>query len=115
MDKNQTFQQTKTGAPVNTKSLLAFLFNQMEKLDRGEITNETASAQAKLASQACNLLNYELKRSVIQMQLQSIGTSVTPALREIESKPFCNNLLPIEGEDKRQELEPCYAGIEGAF
>lgn len=74
--------------PVNTKSLLAFIFGQMGKLDRGEIDANTACAQAKLASQASNVLNYELKRSIVQMRLQAIGQSTTPTLREIESKGF---------------------------
>lgn len=79
-----------TGAPVNTKSLLAFIFNQMQRLNAGEIDAQTACAQAKLASQASNVLNYELKRTIVQMRLQQIGTSLDtqPALREIESKAF---------------------------
>ena len=76
------------GAPVNTKSLLAFVFKQMERLDNGDISPEAASAQAKLASQACNLLNYELKRTIVQIRLQDIGNNVTPTLRAIESKGF---------------------------
>ena len=78
----------KTGTPVNTKSLLAFIFNQMERLNAGEIDANTACAQAKLASQASNVLNYELKRSIVQMRLQQIGKGVEPTLREIESKRF---------------------------
>ena len=78
--------------PVNTKSLLVFLFNQMEKLNKGEIDWQTANAQAKLASQASNLLNYELKRTIVEMRLQSIGQSVQPRLREIESKKFDNTI-----------------------
>lgn len=80
--------------PVNTKSLLGFIFNQMEKLDRGEIDANTASAQAKLASQANNLLDYELKRSLVQIKMKELGENVTPTLREIESKAFDNVLLP---------------------
>lgn len=79
------------GTPCNTKSLLAFVFRQMEALNNGEIDANTACAQAKLASQACNLLNYELKRTVVQMQLRNLSTGVekvTPLLREIESKQF---------------------------
>lgn len=79
------------GTPVNTKSLLAFIFCTMQKLDAGEIDSNTAMAQAKLASQANNVLDYELKRSLIQIKLQQIasGTQVIePKLREIESKPF---------------------------
>ncbi len=78
--------------PVNTKSLLVFLFNQMEKLNKGEIDWQTANAQAKLASQASNLLNYELKRTIVEMRLQAIGQSVQPRLREIESKKFDNTI-----------------------
>ena len=74
--------------PVNSKSLLAFIFNQMEKLDNKEISNEQACAQAKLASQASNLLNYELKRTIVQLRLQELGADVRPRLREIESKNF---------------------------
>ena len=74
--------------PVNSKSLLVFIFNQMDKLDNKEISNEQACAQAKLASQASNLLNYELKRTIVQLRLQELGAEVRPRLREIESKNF---------------------------
>lgn len=78
----------KLGEPVNTKSLLAFVFNQMAKLDRKEIDWQTANAQAKLASQASNLLNYELKRTIVELKLREIGNTTNPRLREIESKCF---------------------------
>lgn len=78
----------KLGEPVNTKSLLAFVFNQMAKLDRKEIDWQTANAQAKLASQASNLLNYELKRTIVELKLREIGNATNPRLREIESKTF---------------------------
>lgn len=80
-----------SGAPVNTKSLISFIFNQMQKLNEGEITNETACAQAKLASQANNLLNYELKRTIVQMKMSEMGGNIKASeirLREIESKAF---------------------------
>lgn len=83
--------EVRSGAPVNTKSLLAFIFNQMERLNSGEIDANTACAQAKLASQASNVLNYELKRTIVQMRLREIGGGVgaiEPRLREIESKKF---------------------------
>jgi hypothetical protein len=75
-------------APANSKSLLAFIFDQMEKLNRNEITAEIACAQAKLASQASNLLNYELKRTIVQLKLNEVGGNVAPKLREIECKNF---------------------------
>lgn len=77
--------------PVNTKSMLSFIFNQMERLDKKEIDANEACAQAKLASQACNLLNYELKRTIVQLRLREIGeggNDTSARLREIESKSF---------------------------
>ncbi len=79
------------GTPVNTKSLLAFIFNQMERLNSGEIDWQTANAQAKLASQANNVLDYELKRTIVEIRLKEIGggvSSTIPKLRNIESKSF---------------------------
>lgn len=74
---------------MNTKNLLSFIFNQMDKLDKGEIDANQACAQAKLASQASNVLNYELKRTIVQIRLKEInggvGTAI-PHLREIESQ-----------------------------
>jgi len=64
----------------------------MEKLNRNEIDANTACAQAKLASQASNLLNYELKRTIVELRLKEIGNSVEPRLREIESKGFSNTM-----------------------
>ena len=105
MEQTNIKQQNISGNPVNTKSLLAFLFCQMGKLERHEISNEEACAQAKLASQASNLLNYELKRSLIQIQLRQVGENVKPALREIESKPFDSEILPL-GQNETAELMP---------
>lgn len=79
------------GTPCNTKSLLAFIFNQMERLNNGEIDANTACAQAKLASQASNVLNYELKRTIVQMRMRELVKGIDSSqirLREIESKPF---------------------------
>ena len=83
------------GTPCNTKSLLAFIFNQMERLSNGEITANEACAQAKLASQASNVLNYELKRTIVQIRLQQMGAGIESSdvrLREIESKSFENTI-----------------------
>lgn len=63
----------------------------MERLNSGEIDANTACAQAKLASQASNVLNYELKRTIVQIKLEQMGTGIEKSeirLREIESKPF---------------------------
>ena len=81
-------------APVNTKSFLAFIFNTMEKLDKGVIDTNVACAQAKLMSQANNVLDYELKRTLTQIKLKEIGIlqDKNPVLREIESKGFDNTL-----------------------
>ncbi len=69
--------------PVNTKSLFAHLCKQMDKLDSAEIDASTASAQASLVGQAVNILNYELKRSIIMST-----SSYTDNLRNVESKNF---------------------------
>lgn len=74
--------------PINTRTLLIHLFRQMERLDKGEITNETACAQAKLASQANNVLNYELKRTIVQIKMLELGVDYDTTkveLREIET------------------------------
>lgn len=70
--------------PVNSKSLLHFIFNQMEKLDKKEITVQEGQAQANLAKQANNLLTYELKRAEVQLKLE--GSTIK--IREIEAKNF---------------------------
>ena len=81
-------------APVNTKSFLAFIFNTMEKLDKGVIDTNVDCAQAKLMSQANNVLDYELKRTLTQIKLKEMGMlqDKNPVLREIESKGFDNTL-----------------------
>lgn len=81
-------------APVNTKSFLAFIFNTMEKLDKGVIDTNVACAQAKLMSQANNVLDYELKRTLTQIKLKEMGMlqDKNPVLRDIESKGFDNTL-----------------------
>jgi hypothetical protein len=76
--------------PVNTKSLLAFVFNQMEKLDTKEIDVDTASAQAKLVQQANNLIRSEHERSRVKVELERHNKEYNSSieLREIESKNF---------------------------
>ena len=78
--------------PVNNKSMLAFIFLQMEKLNNNEIDVQTASAQANLAKQANNALMYELKRADIQMKLTQHNAVYKDGLklREAESKNFDN-------------------------
>ena len=76
---------------------MAFIFNQMERLNAGEITANEAMAQAKLASQASNVLNYELKRTIVQMRMQQIGTGIDATdikLRNIESLPLIESNFP---------------------
>ncbi len=76
--------------PVNTKSLLAFVFNQMEKLDNREIDVETANAQSKLVQQANNIIRSEHERTRVKMELEKHNTEYKSNLtfREIESKNF---------------------------
>lgn len=76
--------------PVNTKSLFHFITNQMEKLDKDEITIEQAKAQSNLAKQANNILRYELDRANMEMKVRTFnlenGSNVE--IRNIESKKF---------------------------
>jgi len=74
--------------PQNNKSLLHFLFDQMDKLDKKEIDIETAKTQALLAKQANNSLKYELDRAKLQAELLSLNqnSNVDVKIREIEIK-----------------------------
>jgi len=76
--------------PVNTKSLLAFVFGQMEKLDTKEIDVDTASAQSKLVQQANNLIRSEHERTRVKMELERHNKEYASniEMREIESKNF---------------------------
>jgi hypothetical protein len=76
--------------PVNSKSLLAFLFNQMEKLDNKEIDVDTANSQAKLAQQANNIIRTEHERTRVKMELEKHNKEYNSNIefREIESKNF---------------------------
>ena len=87
---------------VDTTAILSFLFQQMEALSKGEIDANKANAQANLAKQACNVLNYELKRTEVQMKMFKIGGDIKAdqiELREIETKrleqPVRENQNPI--------------------
>ena len=76
--------------PVNNKSLVAFLFDQMEKLSNGETTKEDAMTQVNLAKQINSQMRYELERARVIMQL-SVHNAIYKDgtnLREIESKNF---------------------------
>lgn len=76
--------------PTNNKSLLHFLFNQMEKLDKKEIDVEQAKAQANLAKQANNSLKYELDRAKLLMELDVHRTTTGNSIdfRNVEGKNF---------------------------
>ena len=76
--------------PVNNKSLLHFIFDQMHKLDEKEIEVETAKAQAQLAKQANNALKYELDRAHTKMKLTEHNRKLSDnvSLREAELKNF---------------------------
>ena len=78
--------------PVNNKSLLHFIFNQMEKLDNGDIDVDKARAQSELAKQANNMMKYELDRAKVQLSLEQNrrNTGSELKLREIETKGFDN-------------------------
>ena len=76
--------------PVNNKSLVAFLFDQMDKLDQDIINVEKAREQGNLAKQVNNAMKYELDRAKVQMELTRHNGVYKDGLtlREIESKNF---------------------------
>ncbi len=76
--------------PVNTKSLLAFVFDQMAKLDNKEIDVDTANAQSKLVQQANNIIRSEHERTRVKMELERHQKEYNSKIefREIESKNF---------------------------
>lgn len=75
---------------VNNKSLLCFIYDQMEKLDDGSATVEEAKAQANLAKQANNIMRYELDLVKTKMKLKEHNTLQDDniELRNVESKNF---------------------------
>lgn len=86
------------GVAVNTKSLFAQTTAIIEKVISGEIKESTASIAFKGVNCAVGILNYELKRTAIEMALQKCGGRVAherPRLREIESLAFdeCEELF----------------------
>lgn len=76
--------------PVNNKSMIAFLFNQMDKLDKDEIDVQKAREQANLSKQVNNAMKYELDRAKTKMELTKHNAIYKDGLdlRDIESKNF---------------------------
>jgi len=76
--------------PVNNKSLLHFIFDQMEKLDKGDISVDVAKSQAALSKQANNVLRYELDRANLMMKISYHNREFNDKvqLRETEGKNF---------------------------
>ena len=76
--------------PVNNKSMISFLFDQMEKLDNEEISVSQANQQANLAKQVNSAMRYELDRAKLKMELTKHNAIYKDGLnlREIESKNF---------------------------
>lgn len=76
--------------PVNNKSMIAFLFDQMDKLDKDEIDVQKAREQGNLAKQVNNAMKYELDRAKVKMELTAHNAVYKDGLdlREIESKNF---------------------------
>lgn len=76
--------------PVNNKSMIAFLFGQMEKLDSQEIDVTTAREHANLAKQINNSMKYELDRTKTLIELKQHNNLYQDniILRDVESKGF---------------------------
>lgn len=76
--------------PVNNKSLLHFVFDQMDKLDRKEITVDDAKAQAALAKQANNGLKYELDRTKLLIELECHKRDLTDSKADFRNAEGIN-------------------------
>ena len=76
--------------PVNQKSLFHFLTDQMEKLDKKQVTAEEAKAQAGLSNQLNKMYNYELRRAQTEMEIREFNAKygANVEIRNIEGKPF---------------------------
>lgn len=76
--------------PVNNKSLIAFIFEQMDKLDNNTIDVEQAKAQANLAKQVNNAMKFELDLVSVKMKLGEYNKTAEKQieLRNAESKNF---------------------------
>ena len=76
--------------PVNNKSLVSFLFDQMEALKSGQIDTNTAMAQVAIAKQINSQMRYEIERVNTVMKLSEHNAIFKDGtnLREIESKNF---------------------------
>ncbi len=76
--------------PINNKSLLHFIFDQMEKLDKDEISVDKAKGQANFAKQANNALKMELDRASTEMKLKDFnmqhGSDIK--IRNVEGNSF---------------------------
>jgi len=76
--------------PVNNKSMIAFLFGQMNKLDNDEIDVLKAREQGNLAKQVNNSMKYELDRAKTKMEITKHNAIYKDVLdlRDVESKNF---------------------------
>jgi len=59
--------------PTDNKSLLNFIFEQMEKLDNSEIDCDQAKAQAQLAKEANNAMIYDIKKAELILKIHHSG------------------------------------------
>ena len=75
--------------PVNNKSMISFLFGQMEKLDNGEITNEQAREQSNLAKQVNSAMKYEIDRARVKMECTA-GVVVDKRMRVHVTRRVCH-------------------------
>ena len=80
---------------TDSKTLLQFIFDQMEKLQNKEIDCNQAHVQAKLAKEANNVLNYELKRADLVLRIKSAGIVLETPEEKKELGMGCDNPYSI--------------------
>jgi len=79
-----------------SKTFLQFIFNQMVKLDKEEISTDQARTQALLCKQVNNALRYGLDRATVLMKIKehnginndnvSLDDSISTKNKEIDNK-----------------------------
>ena len=83
--------------PIDSKSLLQFIFDQMDRLNKKEIDCNQAHAQAKLAREANNVLNYEIKRAETLLHIRQTGIEFRDIeIKCIEEKNTVNDSNPYK-------------------
>lgn len=84
--------------PVNAKSLFSILCATIDKVDNGEIDTNKAIAISKIAAQATNLLNYELKRAALMTNEQFKANHRNLEIKNFDSLPEPSHVIYAQAD-----------------